>query len=84
MTLQLFRFSIDKQEIEKQRCDFNTARREGDRHANEHQAPIRCDCYNVPLQRWDFLGSFMGNRKFCLPDGEIRKMNREYTNMTKL
>lgn len=82
-TRRYFRFSIEMREIEKQRTDFTTIRREGDAMATEKQCPVRCECYNEPLQRWDVLGHFIGNRNFRLPDGEVRRISRDYTHMHK-
>jgi len=82
-TRRYFRFSVEFREIERQRCDFNTIRREGDAMATERNEPIRCECYNESLQRWDVLGHFLGHRDFKLPDGEVRKISRDYTHMHK-
>ena len=79
----LFRFSVGANWIEKQRCDFSTARRDGDAHADEHEAPVRCDYYNDIVRRWEFLGSFIGKRKFVTPAGEMMRINSIFSRIYK-
>ena len=62
-------------------CTFEEIRRMGDTMANSQQHALRVQAFNEPLNKWDFLGSFMGNRRFHNWDGNFWIINEDYKGM---
>lgn len=63
-------------------CTFEEIRRMGDTMATSQQHALRVQAFNEPLNKWDFLGSFMGNRRFHNWDGDFWIINEDYKGMT--
>jgi hypothetical protein len=40
--------------------------------------------FNTAINKWDYLGTFMGNRQFQNWDGDRWQINSDYNGMTRL
>ncbi len=63
-------------------CTFEEIRRMGDTMATSQKHRLQVQAFNEPLNHWDHLGSFMGNRRFHNWDGDFWIINEDYKGMT--
>lgn len=63
-------------------CTFEEIRRMGDTMATSQRHQLNVQAFNEPLNKWDFLGSFMGNRRFHNWTGDYWTINEDYNGMT--
>lgn len=63
-------------------CTFKEIRRLGDTLATSQQHHLKVHAFNESLNRWDYLGYFLGNRAFHNWDGEKWVINEDYNGMT--
>ena len=65
-------------------CTFEEIRRMGDTMATNQRHRLQVQAYNEPCKRWDYLGTFMGNRQFQNWDGDRWQINKDYKGMTRM
>ena len=65
------------------RCTFQEIRRMGDTLATSQNHALKVLAYNEPLNRWDYLGYFLGNRNFLNWDEDKWIINEDYNGMTR-
>lgn len=65
-------------------CTFEEIRRMGDTMATRQQHWLKVQAFNQAINKWDHLGSFMGNRQFMNWDGDRWTINKDYRGMTRL
>lgn len=65
-------------------CTFEEIRRMGDTMATSQKHLLNVQAFNEPLNKWDFLGSFLGNRQFLNWDGDRWQINSDYNGMTRM
>lgn len=65
-------------------CTFQEIRRLGDTLATSQHHPLTVQAYNEPLNKWDYLGRFMGNRRFHNWDGDYWTINEDYNGMSPM
>lgn len=63
-------------------CTFEEIRRMGDTMATSQRHQLNVQAFNEPLNTWDHLGSFMGNRRFHNWTGDYWVINDDYKGMT--
>ena len=67
-----------------QECTFEDIRRMGDTMATSQNYRLQVQAYNDAIKKWDYLGTFMGNRQFQNWDGDRWTINKDYRGMTRL
>ena len=67
-----------------QECTFEDIRRLGDTMATNQKQRLRVQAFNQPINKWDYLGEFMGNRQFQNWDGDRWQINKDYKGMTRM
>lgn len=67
-----------------QECTFEDIRRMGDTMATSQNHRLQVQAFNQEANRWDYLGTFMGNRQFQNWDGDRWTINKDYRGMTRL
>ena len=65
-------------------CTFEEIRRMGDTMSTNQHHPLTVQAYNEPLNRWDYLGRFMGDKRFHNWDGDYWTINDDYKGMTPM
>lgn len=65
-------------------CTFEEIRRMGDTMATSQRHQLNVQAFNEPLNKWDFLGSFMGDRRFLNWDRDYWTINGDYKGMTRM
>ena len=63
-------------------CTFEEIRRMGDTMATSQKHELQVQAYNEPLNKWDYLGRFMGGRRFHNWDGDFWTINEDYKGMS--
>lgn len=63
-------------------CTFEEIRRMGDTMATSQRHQLNVRAFNEPLNTWDHLGSFMGDRRFHNWTGDYWTINEDYKGMT--
>ena len=67
-----------------QECTFEDVRRMGDTMATSQQRELQVQAFNQANNKWDYLGTFMGNRQFLNWDGDRWVINKDYRGMTRM
>lgn len=67
-----------------QECTFEDIRRLGDTMATSQKRRLLVQAYNEAINKWDYLGTFMGNRQFQNWDGDRWIINKDYRGMTRM
>lgn len=65
-------------------CTFQEIRRMGDTMATNQQHRLQVQAFNTAINKWDYLGTFMGNRQFLNWDGDRWQINSDYNGMTRM
>lgn len=65
-------------------CTFEEIRRMGDNLATAQNHQLQVQAFNAAINKWDFLGTFMGNRQFLNWDGDRWQINSDYRGMTRM
>lgn len=65
-------------------CTFPEIRRMGDTLATNQKHRLRVQAFNERINKWDYLGEFLGNRQFQNWDGDRWTINSDYKGMTRL
>lgn len=65
-------------------CTFPEIRRMGDTLATNQKHRLRVQVFNKHINKWDYLGAFMGNRQFQNWDGDRWQINSDYRGMTRM
>jgi len=65
-------------------CTFQEIRRMGDTMATNQKHRLRVQAFNRAINKWDYLGAFMGNRQFQNWDGDRWIINSDYKGMTRM
>lgn len=65
-------------------CTFQEIRRMGDTMATNQKHRLQVQAFNTAINKWDYLGAFMGNRQFQNWDGDRWQINSDYNGMTRL
>lgn len=65
-------------------CTFPEIRRMGDTLATNQKHRLRVQAFNEGINKWDYLGEFLGNRQFQNWDGDRWTINSDYKGMTRL
>lgn len=65
-------------------CTFMEIRRMGDNMATSQNHALLVQAFNEPMNKWDYLGRFMGNRRFHNWDGDYWTINEDYNGMTTI
>lgn len=63
-------------------CTFEEIRRMGDTMATSQNHALQVQAFNEPLNAWDYLGRFMGDRRFHNWTGDYWTINEDYKGMT--
>lgn len=67
-----------------QECTFEEIRRMADTMATSQQRRLTVQAFNQLVNKWDYLGVFLGNRQFQNWDGDRWTINKDYKGMTRL
>jgi hypothetical protein len=65
-------------------CTFPEIRRMGDTLATNQKHRLRVQAFNQHINKWDYLGEFLGNRQFQNWDGDRWTINSDYKGMTRM
>lgn len=65
-------------------CTFQDIRRLGDTMATSQRQRLTVQAFNRAINKWDYLGAFMGNRQFQNWDGDRWTINSDYRGMTRM
>ena len=65
-------------------CTFPEIRRMGDTLATNQKHRLRVQAFNQNINKWDYLGEFLGNRQFLNWDGDRWQINSDYNGMTRM
>ena len=65
-------------------CTFQEIRRMGDTMATNQKHRLQVQAFNTAINKWDYLGAFMGNRQFQNWDGDRWQINSDYNGMNRL
>jgi hypothetical protein len=65
-------------------CTFQEIRRMGDTLATNQVHRLRVQSFNQYINKWDYLGEFLGNRQFQNWDGDRWQINSDYRGMTRM
>ena len=71
----------DVRRIEGSRTETH---RRGDSLATDLKRDVKCYAYNDMLRRWDFLGTYRGNKVFTDSFGDDRRIKDDYSGMTAM
>lgn len=67
-----------------QECTFEEMRRMGDTMATAQGQRLKAQAYNEATNQWDYLGIFLGNRRFLNWDRDYWTINKDYKGMTRM
>lgn len=65
-------------------CTFEEIRRLGDTMATSQRHRLTVQYFNERINKWDYLGEFLGNRQFQNWDGDRWQINSDYRGMTRM
>jgi len=65
-------------------CTFPEIRRMGDTMATSQRKRLTVQAFNERINKWDYLGEFLGNRQFQNWDGDRWQINSDYRGMTRM
>ncbi len=80
---KIFKLKAGLKDLERVECGWEEIRKKGNSMAEE-KGHIRLYCFNDKMNRWEYMGTFLGNMKYRSLWGEESEISRDFTELIRI